>query len=41
MDFFLKNKMQGSLTGLMFLDTVFLSRKKTTVKTGQLEKIND
>ena len=35
MDFFLKNKMQGILTGLMFLDTVFLSRKISTLILGQ------
>ncbi len=37
---FLKNKMQGNLTGLMFLDTVFLSRKISTLIFGQFNFIS-
>jgi len=36
----LKNKMQGNLTGLLFLDTVFLSRKISTLIFGQFNFIS-
>ena len=40
MDFILKNKMQGILTGLIKLYTLKSSRKKTTLIFGQFNFIS-